>query len=95
VVGQRGAVRPGSATLTIERGATTLALKGVPARIRATCGEACFDEVTTPRLEGIAEHVRAGGVEVAVEDYAAAWRRAAALRERRNTAVTAEAAPSG
>jgi YgiT-type zinc finger domain-containing protein len=67
-----GHVQPGSTTLTVERGDMTLVLKGVPAHVCSQCGEACFDEVTSQHLEDIAEKARHTGVQVAVQDYAAA-----------------------
>jgi hypothetical protein len=50
----------------------TLVLKGVPARVCSQCGEAYFDEATTRRIEEIADRVERAGVQVAVQDYAAA-----------------------
>lgn len=71
VVCKRGDSQPGTTTLTVERGAMTLVLKAVPARVCGNCGEAYFDEATTERIEGIVESVRIAGVEMAVKDYAA------------------------
>lgn len=66
-----GEVEPGTTTLTAERGATTLVLRGVPARVCSQCGEAYFDEATTKRLEEIAERVYQTGAQVAVQEYVA------------------------
>lgn len=71
VVCKRGDVKPGTTTLTVERGEMTLVLKAVPGQVCSTCGEAYFDEATTQRIEGIVESIRTAGVEVAVKDYAA------------------------
>ncbi len=65
-------VKPGRTSFTIERGDMTLVLKGVPARVCGQCGEAYFDEATTKRIEEIAEKLRHAGVQVAVQEYAAA-----------------------
>ena len=65
-------VRPGKTSFTLERGEMVLVLKGVPARVCGQCDEAYFDEATTKRIEEITEKVRQAGVQVAVQEYAAA-----------------------
>jgi YgiT-type zinc finger domain-containing protein len=65
-------VKPGTTTFTVEREQMTLVLKEVPARVCQQCGEAYFDEATTQRIEEIAEAAEHNGVQVAVQDYAAA-----------------------
>ena len=72
VVCKTGEVKPGTTTLTVERGEMTLVLKGVPARVCSSCGEAYFDEATTKRIEALVEQLEKSGVQVAVQDYAAA-----------------------
>jgi YgiT-type zinc finger domain-containing protein len=72
VICKSGDVRPGSTTFTVERGDMTLVLKGVPARVCSQCGEAYFDEATTQHIEDIVEKAQHTGVQVAVQDYAAA-----------------------
>ena len=72
VVCKTGEVKPGTTTLTAERGEMTLVLKGVPARVCSSCGEAYFDEATTKRIEALVEQLEKSGVQVAVQDYAAA-----------------------
>ena len=71
VICKSSEVKPGTTSVTIERGEMTLVLKGVPARVCGQCGEASFDEATTKRIEEIAEKVRRAGVQVAVHEYAA------------------------
>lgn len=66
-----GQITCGKTTFTVERGQTTLVLRGVPARVCSQCGEAYFDEPTTRRIEEIAEKVRHTGVQVALHDFAA------------------------
>ena len=39
VICKNGEVTPGTTTVTLERGQTTLVVKGVPARVCMTCGE--------------------------------------------------------
>jgi YgiT-type zinc finger domain-containing protein len=72
VVCKTGEVKPGATSFTVERGAMTLVLKGVPARVCGQCGEAYFDEATTKHIEEIAERASHIGVQVAVQDYVAA-----------------------
>lgn len=72
VICKGGEVKPGTTTFTVEREQMTLVLKEVPARICQQCGEAYFDEATTQRIEQIAEAAAQRGIQVAVQDYAAA-----------------------
>jgi YgiT-type zinc finger domain-containing protein len=72
VVCKTGEVTPGTSTLTVERGGMTLVIKGIPGRVCGSCSEAYFDEPTTKRLEAIVERLERTGVQVAVQDYAAA-----------------------
>lgn len=71
VICKHGEIQPGTTTLTVERGRMTLVLKGIPARICGTCGEAYFDEKTTSRIEAIADELERAGLEVAIQEYAA------------------------
>ena len=72
VVCKTGEVHPGATTLTVERSGMTLVIKGVPARVCGSCSEAYFDEATAKRIEVMVERLERTGVQVAVQDYAAA-----------------------
>lgn len=72
VICKHGETRPGKATVTLERGATTLVIKGVPARVCANCGEEYVDEAITAQLLDTAEAAGRSGVQVDVREYAAA-----------------------
>lgn len=72
VVCKTGEVHPGTTTLTVERDGMTLVIKGVPARVCGSCSEAYIDEATTKRIETIVERLERSGVQVAIQDYAAA-----------------------
>lgn len=72
VICKQATVRPGKATVTLERGGTTLVFKGVPARICPNCGEEYVDEKTTSRLLASAEQAVKSGVQVEVREYASA-----------------------
>ena len=72
VICKQATIRPGKATVTLERGPTTLVFKAVPARICPNCGEEYVDEKTTSRLLESAERAADSGVQVVVRQYASA-----------------------
>jgi YgiT-type zinc finger domain-containing protein len=72
VICKHGEIRPGTATVTLEREDTTLVIKGVPAQVCTNCGEEYVDEDTTSRLLRTAEEAARTGVQVDVRQYAAA-----------------------
>lgn len=58
-----GNMIPGAATLTLERGSTTLVIKGVPALVCDQCGDESFEADATDRsLDMLDEAVRRGVV---------------------------------
>lgn len=68
---QHGETVAGTTTVTLERGETTLVIKGVPAEVCQNCGEAYVDEeTTTALLEQIREAAELG-VDVEVRRFAA------------------------
>ena len=71
VVCKHGEVTMGTATVTLERGKTTLVIKGVPARVCTNCGEEYVDEETTRQLLETAETAARTGVQIEVREYAA------------------------
>ena len=72
VICKNGEVTSGTTTVTLERGATTLVVKGVPARVCPTCGEEYVDEVTARGLLETAEAAARTGVQVEVRQFVAA-----------------------
>jgi YgiT-type zinc finger domain-containing protein len=71
VLCKHGETRPGKATVTLQRGATTVILKGVPADVCENCGEYYLsDEVAGQVLER-AEAAVSSGAEVEILRYAA------------------------
>ena len=72
VICRHGETRSGKATVTLERGATTLVVKGVPARVSASCGEEYVDEAIAAQLLKTAEEAGRSGVQIDVRGYAAA-----------------------
>jgi len=59
----------GVTTVTLERGALTLVIKDVPARVCPNCGEAYVDEDVTAELLQTAEQMAAAGAQVDVRRY--------------------------
>jgi YgiT-type zinc finger domain-containing protein len=74
VICKHGETRPGTTTVTLERGGATLVIKSVPARICDNCGEAYVDEQVTHQLVDAAEQALRTGVQVDVREFAAATR---------------------
>jgi YgiT-type zinc finger domain-containing protein len=68
---KNGETQPGTTTVTLERGETTLVFKSVPAQICENCGETYLDEETTRQLWVIAERAVEGGVQVEVRAFSA------------------------
>ncbi len=72
VICKQGEVQPGTTTMTLEREATTVVFKNVPAEVCDTCGEAYLDAATTRQLLHIVEEAARLGVQVDVRSYVAA-----------------------
>ena len=72
VICKNGELTSGATTVTLERGQTTLVIKGVPARVCLNCGEEYVEEATTRGLLETAEAAVRIGVHVEVRQYAAA-----------------------
>ena len=58
-------------TVTLQRGATTVIIKGVPAEICENCGEYYLDENTTKQVLSMAEQVVKNRAEVEILSFAA------------------------
>ncbi len=71
VICKYGDINPGTTTMTLERGTTTVVFKNVPAEVCQTCGEAYLDAATTRHLLHIVEESARVGVQVDVRSYAA------------------------
>ena len=69
---KHGETEPGTTTVTLERGALTLVVKGVPAQVCDNCGEAYVDEETARKLLETAEAEAGAGAQVEVREYKAA-----------------------
>jgi len=68
---KKGETAAGFATITLERGGSTIVFKQVPAQICSTCGEQYVDDATTRQLLEQAEAAIKQGVQVDVRSFAA------------------------
>lgn len=68
---KNGDTKPGSATISMQRGDTILVSKGVPAEICDNCGEPYTDQEVTEKLQESARQAEQGGAEVIVRRYVA------------------------
>lgn len=71
VLCKHGDTRPGEATVTLERGGTTVILKGVPAEVCENCGEYYLSEKISEQVLLRAEQAVKGGAEVEILRFAA------------------------
>jgi len=71
VICKQGRTHRGTATVTLERGETTVVIKRVPAAVCENCGEYYLSEETTGRAMALAERAVQDGAEVEVVRYAA------------------------
>ena len=71
VICRQGETTPGETTITLERGATTLVVKAVPAEVCNNCGEAYVDETAAGTLLAAIEEAERKGIDVEVRRYAA------------------------
>jgi len=72
IICKQGEIRPGTATVMLERNGMTLVVKSVPARVCENCGEEYVDEDVTARLLREAEDAARSGVQVDIREYVAA-----------------------
>ena len=66
-----GQIKPGETTVMLERGETTVIVKGVPADVCDSCGEYYLSEVVAQRVYDSAEEAVRRGAEVEILRYAA------------------------
>lgn len=71
VICKQGQLQEGKATVTLERGPTTVVIKDVPAEVCENCGEYYLSELVTQRIEQLAEQSVQHGAVFEVLRYAA------------------------
>lgn len=69
---KHGLTRRGVASITLERGNTTVMFKQVPAEVCENCGEVYHDAEVTRSLLQQADQAAQSGIEIDVRRYAAA-----------------------
>jgi YgiT-type zinc finger domain-containing protein len=69
VVCPEGQLEVSTFTKTMERGETTLVVKGVPALVCDTCGDASYTEAIGQRLAEMLEAADEAGIETAVRSF--------------------------
>jgi len=72
VICKKGETQPGTVSVTLERGDTTIVMKLVPAKVCETCGEEYVDEKITQKLLAEAERAARSGVQLEIRTYQAA-----------------------
>ncbi len=72
VVCRHGETAPATATVTIQRDAMTLVVRGVPAQVCENCGEEYVDEGEASNIVALADSAAERGARVEVCDYLAA-----------------------
>ena len=71
VICKTGQISSGTATITLQRGETTVVIKNVPADVCDNCGEYYLSEEMTERVMELGESAVKKGVEVEVLRWAA------------------------
>ncbi len=72
VICKKGSTKPGTTTVTFERGCLTMVVKCVPAQVCPNCGEAYISELVTAELLKDAEERAKTGAHVEIRQYVAA-----------------------
>ncbi len=67
-----GTTAEGQATVTLERGATTVVFRSVPADVCQNCGEEYICDDVAARLLALAEEAAVNGVQIDVRSFQAA-----------------------
>ncbi len=71
VLCRHGETRPGEVTVTLQRGGTTVILKGVPAEVCENCGEYYLSQIVSEQVLVRAEQAVTSGAEVEILRFAA------------------------
>ena len=71
VMCKQGETQPGKASVTLQRGETTVIVKEVPADVCENCGEYYLSDAITERILAMAEEAVRKGAEVEILRFAA------------------------
>lgn len=69
VICKHGETQIGKTTITLERNATTIVFKNVPAEVCNNCGESYINEKTTDTLLRTIENAVEAGIQVSIRSY--------------------------
>ena len=69
---KHGLLKPGRATVTVERDGTTIVVRNVPADVCETCGEDYLEATVASSLENVLQVATGSGVRFEVREYQAA-----------------------
>lgn len=72
VICKKASTKPGTTTVTFERGCLTMVVKCVPAQVCPNCGEAYISELVTAELLKDAEERAKTGAQVEIRQYVVA-----------------------
>jgi YgiT-type zinc finger domain-containing protein len=72
VICKQAEIRPGTTTVTLERGGLTLVVKNVPARVCPNYSEAYVDDQAAAQVLKTAEQMARSGTQVDIRQYVAA-----------------------
>ena len=72
IVCKKGSTEPGTTTVSIDKSATIVVIRGVPAAICSTCGEEYIDADTIKDIEKIVVSAQKAGLNIAVQQFNAA-----------------------
>ena len=72
IICKKGSTKPGTTTITFERGCLTMVVKCVPAQVCPNCGVAYISEEITAKLLKDAEERANLGAQVEIRQYVAA-----------------------
>ena len=72
IICKKGSTKPGTTTITFERGCLTMVVKCVPAQVCPNCGEAYISEEITAKLLKDTEERANIGAQVEIRQYVAA-----------------------
>ena len=72
VICKHGETKLGTTRIAVERDSTVLVVRGVPAQVCDTCGEAYLNADAVDQLQQMLEVAAQGGVQVEVREYIAA-----------------------
>jgi YgiT-type zinc finger domain-containing protein len=66
---KKGSTKPGTTTVTLEKDALIVVIRGVPAQVCTNCGEAYVDERVASELLNSAEQTAQAGAQVEIRRY--------------------------